>query len=165
MPFPPQEENIDRLHQWLLQRFSGTTFNIHGDTLPVMEGKPHHIHLKEDAVPYVCHTPADVAKHWENEVKQKLDKDVDQRIIKKVPQGEPSEWCSRMVVVPKRDGGPRRTVDYQKLNSNCLRETHHTPTPFNLVSSIPKHTYKTIADAHSGFHQSELEEVSSILSF
>ena len=68
-----------------------------------------------------------------------------------------------MVVVPKRDGGPRRTVDYQKLNSNCLRETHHTPTPFNLVSSIPKHTYKTIADAHSGFHQSELDEDSSKL--
>ena len=68
-----------------------------------MEGKPHHIHLKEDAVPYVCHTPADVAKHWEDEVKQKLDNDVRQQIIKKVPQGEPAKWCSRMVVVPKRN--------------------------------------------------------------
>ena len=128
-----------------------------------MEGEPHHIHLKEDAVPYACHTPADVAKHWESEVKQKMDKDVAQRIIKKVPPGEPTEWCSRMVVVPKRDGRPRRTVDYQKLNSSCLRETHHMPMPFNLVSSIPKHTYKTVADAHSGFHQSELDEASSKL--
>ena len=92
-----------------------------------------------------------------------MDKDVAQRIIKKVPPGEPMEWCSRMVVVPKCDGGARRTVDYQKINSSCLRETHHMPTPFNLVSSIPKHTYKTVADAHNGFHQSELDEASSKL--
>ena len=133
IPMPPREENIERLQEWFLQHFSGTTFNTNSDTLPVMEGRPHHIHLKEGAVPYVCHTPADVAKHWEREVKQKLDRDVQQQIIKKVEQGEPSEWCARMVVVPKHAGGPRRTVDYQKLNSSCLRETHHTPTPFNLV--------------------------------
>ena len=60
-----------------------------------MEGEPHHIHLKKDAVPYACHTPADVARHWESEVKQKMDKDVAQHIIKKVPPGEPTgvqEW-------------------------------------------------------------------------
>ena len=68
-----------------------------------------------------------------------------------------------MVVVPKKHGGPRRTVDYQKLNTSCLRETHHTPTPFNLVSGIPQHAYKTTADAHNGFHQSELDEESSKL--
>ena len=68
-----------------------------------------------------------------------------------------------MVVLPKRDGKPRRTVDYQKLNSSCLKEIHHKPTPFNLVSSIPKHTYKTVADTHNGFHQSELDKASSKL--
>ena len=68
-----------------------------------------------------------------------------------------------MVVVPKRDGGPRRTVDYQKLNANFLRETHHTHTPFNLVSGIPQFTFKTVADAHNGFHQSKLDTPSSKL--
>ena len=76
VPMPPMEENIERMQEWFLQRFSGTTFNVDRDMLPIMEGEPHHIHLKEDAVPYACHTPADVAKHWENEVKQKMDKDV-----------------------------------------------------------------------------------------
>ena len=163
VPFPPSEENIERLQEWLLQHFSGNTFNTDRDPLPIMEGKPHNIHLKDNAVPYACNTPAEIAKHWEAEVKQQLDKDVEQGIIEKVPQGEPTHWCARMVVVAKRNGKPRRTVDYQKLNSNCLRETHHTPTPFNLVSGIPQHTYKTVADAHCGFHQSKLNECSSKL--
>ena len=54
IPFTPLEENIDRLEDWLLQHFSSTTFNTDRDPLPVMEGEPHHIHLKPDAVPYAC---------------------------------------------------------------------------------------------------------------
>ena len=52
---PLTEENIERLEEWLMQQFSSTTFNVNEDTLPIMEGKPHHIHLKEDAIPYACH--------------------------------------------------------------------------------------------------------------
>ena len=128
-----------------------------------MEGKLHHIHLKKNAVPYACNTPADVSKYWEAEVKQQLDKDVDQAIIEKIPEGEPTDWCARKVVVAKCNGKPRRAVDYQKLICNCLRETHYTPTSFNLVSGIPRHTYKTVADAHCDFHQSKLDESSSKL--
>ncbi|KAK4327848.1 hypothetical protein Pmani_001697 [Petrolisthes manimaculis] len=63
-----------------------------------------------------------------------------------------------MVVVAKKSGKPRRTVDFQKLNSCCLRETHHTPAPFDMVSDVPPHSFKTVADAHWGFHQVELDE-------
>ena len=117
-----------------------------------MEGQPHPIHLKRDAIPYAANTPAQVAKHWETEVRKKIDKDVEQGILEKVPQGEPTEWCARIVVVPKCNGDPRRTVDYQKQNSNCLWETHHIPTPLSLVTAIPQHTYKTVADVHNDFH-------------
>ena len=65
-----------------------------------------------------------------------------------------------MVVVAKKSGQPRCTVDFQKLNAACRRETHHTRTPFDIVSGIPHNTYKTKADAHWGFHQVELEESS-----
>ncbi|KAG0724220.1 Transposon Ty3-I Gag-Pol polyprotein [Chionoecetes opilio] len=65
-----------------------------------------------------------------------------------------------MVVVPKKDGRPRRTVDFQRLNRASLRETHHTRPPFDLVSSVPKHTFKTVADAYSGYHQVPLDEES-----
>ena len=101
---------------------------------------------------------APVPRHWEAEVKQQLDENIARGLIELVPVGEATEWCSRMVVVTKKSGQPRRTIDYQQLNAACHRETHHTRTPFDMVSSIPRHVYKTTADAHWGFHQVELEE-------
>ena len=76
----------------------------------------------------------------------------------KVPAGEPTVWCAHMVVVPKANGKPRRTIDYQELNKYCVRETHHTRVPFDMVSSVPKQTYKTTLDAFWGFHQVPLAE-------
>ena len=60
MPFTPLEENIGRLEMWLLQHFSNATFNTKKIPFPVMEGAPHHIHLKPDAKPYACQVPADI---------------------------------------------------------------------------------------------------------
>ena len=160
MPFAPLEENIERIQEWLLQHFSNTTFNTEKIPFPVMEGAPHHIHLVPDAKPYACHVPANVPMHWEAEVREQIAEDVKNGILRPVPQGEPTEWCARMVVAGKKDGHPRRTVDFQKLNASCLRETHHTPTPFDLVSGIPQHSYKTTADAKCGFHQVKLDEES-----
>ena len=57
-----------------------------------------------------------------------------------------------MVVVPKKDGSPRRTVDLQQLNAATFRETHHTPSPFNQASVVPPHTKKTVLDAWNGYH-------------
>ena len=133
MPFSPLEENIHRLETWLLQHFSCATFDTNKRPFPVMEGAPHHIHIMPDAKPYAAHVPANVPLHWEAEVKKGLDDDVAFGIICPVPQGEATEWCSRMVVTGKKDGHPRRTVDFQKLNASSLRETHYTPTPFDLV--------------------------------
>ena len=160
LPFPPLEDNVPRLEEWLLQHFSSTTFNTTREPLPVMAGKPHHIHLVPGAVPHACHTPASVPKHWEKEVKEQLEEDVRRGVLQPAPAGEATEWCSRMVVVSKKSGQPRRTVDYQRLNASCLRETHHTAAPFDMISGVPLHSFKTVADAYWGFHQVELDEES-----
>ena len=85
-------------------------------------------------------------------MKEDLDRDVRLGIIEPVPPGTPTLWCSRMVVAPKKDGTPRRTVDLQKLNAATMRETHHTPSPFNQVSIVPAQTKKTVLDAWNGYH-------------
>ena len=82
------------------------------------------------------------------ESKADLDRDVRLGVIEKVPQGEINEWCSRMVITPKANGKPRRTVDFQELNKATLREVHHTPSPINLVASIPGNTLKTVLWMH-----------------
>ena len=85
-------------------------------------------------------------------MKADLDRDVRLGIIEKVPQGEITEWCSRMVVTPKSNGKPRRTIDFQELNKATLREIHHTQSPINLVSQVPAGKLKTVLDAWNGYH-------------
>ena len=51
--------------------------------------------------------------------------------------GTPTDCCSVMVVRAKKDGSPRRTVDFQYLNSQCKWETHHTASQFHLACEIP----------------------------
>ena len=62
-----------------------------------------------------------------------------------------------MVVTAKKDGTPRRVVDLQALNKVSLRETHHTPSPWEQVSSIPKNMKKTVLDAWNGYHSVRLD--------
>ena len=128
-----------------------------------MNCKPVHIHLKENATPHAVHVPIPIPLHWKDEVKAQLDKDVESGIIEPVPIGEPVTWCSSMVVAAKKDGRPRRTVDLQKLNAQCLRETHHCQTPFKLALQVPPNTKKTVLDATDGYHSIELDEDSKPL--
>ena len=158
LPFPPTEENIDKLEKYFLDTFSESTFNNH-DPIPHLP-KPMKIHVKDDATPHADYTPLPTPPHFRNEIKEQLKAYVNNGILRKVPVGEANEWCAKMVAVKKKDGKPRITVDYQKLNEQCKREAYHSPRPFDVVSNIPKHTYKTVLDAYSGYHQVLLDDKS-----
>ena len=67
-----------------------------------------------------------------------------------------------MVVVAKKNGIPRRTVDLLKLNEATLRETRHTATPFNVVSTVPGDMKKTVSDAWNGYHSIPLTNVGDV---
>ena len=141
IPFPAVDKNIDKLKQYLINKFKDTAFNK-ATPFPAMHTKPVHIHLKPDVVPQAQHVPIPVPYHWKDRVKQDLDADVARQIICPVPVGEPVKWCSKMLVTAKKDGSPRRVVDFQKLNAQCLRETHHCPSPFQAASQVPANTKK-----------------------
>ena len=57
-----------------------------------------------------------------------------------------------MVICAKKNGKPRRTVDFQPLNKFATRETHHTQSPFLQARSVPHGMKKTIFDAWNGYH-------------
>jgi hypothetical protein len=122
IPFSATEENIPKLKGYLIEKFADTAFN-RATPFRMMNCVPAHIHLKEDAKPHAMHNPFSIPIHWREEIKRMLDKDVEDRIIEPVPIGDPVTWCSPMVVTAKGDVSPRRTVDLQKLNQQCLRET------------------------------------------
>ena len=72
-----------------------------------------------------------------------LERDVALGIIEKVPLNTPTTWCARMVVVPKHDGSPRRTVNFKALNdtygwnhpgsTSLLAECHQTMLTLELL--------------------------------
>ena len=68
-----------------------------------------------------------------------------------------------MVVVSKSNGSPRRTVDYQQLNSQCLREPNYCESPFHTCRRVPPGTWKSTIDAVDGYHSVELDQESSKL--
>lgn len=81
-------------------------------------------------------------------------------ILHKAPVEEPTDWCMNMVTDAKTNGSPRRTIDFQPINKYCLRETHHTPCPFYIVTNIPSYSYITVLDVFNGYHQVTLDESS-----
>ena len=135
IPFAPTEENREKLQEWLLNYYRSSTFNMcEHQPLPMMEGPPMHLMIDPEATPVAHHKPLPVPLHWRDDIKAGLDQDVRLGVIEPVPIGEPVTWCHCMVVCPKKNGKPRRTVDFQALNLHATRETHHTQSP---ISSGP----------------------------
>ena len=153
-PVPLTDANVGELKQYLLKTFASSTFNVcHNQPLPLMKDQPPvRLLVDPKATPVAAHVPAKLPIHWREGVKEGLDRDVKLGVIRPVPVNTPSEWTMRMIVVPKHDGSPRRTVDFTPLNKSCPRQTHHTPSPWSLVATIPPNTKKTVLDVFNGYH-------------
>ena len=116
--------------------------------LPLMKGSPPlKLHIDHAAPPIAVHVPAQVPLHWQLPVKAGLDRDCRLGVLERVPLNIPTKWQHRMVVVAKHDGSPRRTVDYRNLNKHTPRQTHHTPSPWSLASSIPPGSSRLLSTA------------------
>ena len=122
-----------------------------------MHGPHLKIHMQEGVKPVASHSTIPVPLHWHKKVKAGLDRDEAIGVIERVPPGTPTTWCHRMVVVPKKDNSPRRTVNFQPLNQYSSRQTHHTMSPFHQATSIPAGTKKTVLDAWNGYHSVYLD--------
>ena len=153
LPFRPIPDNIEKMRDWLLERYKHSTFNTcPHQVLPCMEGPPIAIHINPASKPVAVHTPSPIPLHWQDKVQHDLRRDVALGVIEPVPHGEPSTWCHRMVLTRKQSGEPRRTVDLSPLNKHCLREVHAMDSPFELAKGVPENTWRTVVDAWNGFH-------------
>ena len=142
---------------WLLKRYKSSALNkCPHQPLPVMDGPPLEIHLKEGAVPKKVSVPAVIPLHWHEKVKTDLDQDVALGVIE--PVVEPSAWYHRMVVVRKPDGNPRCTVDLIPLNKWCNREEWVPPSPAKQARNVPRHSWKYVTPAWDGYHSVPLRE-------
>ena len=159
LPFNPTPGNSGRMRAWLLDRFASSTFNTcPHQPLPAMPGPPMEIRVDPAVVPVVTRRPPNVPVHWQQQVAKQLEKDESLGVIERVPPNTPVTWLHNMVLTPKADGSPRRTIDLQPLNRHSVRETHHTIPPAKQAGAIPPGTYKTVTDAWNGFHSIEIRQ-------
>ena len=160
LPFPATEENREKLEKWIRESYASSAFNqCSHQPLPLIKSTPPlQLHVDPKAKPIATHKPVPIPINWMKDVKEQLDKDVRLGVLELVPVGQPVQWCSRMVVCPKKDGKPRRTVDLSKLNKVSARQTHPTESPFHQAVSVPKDTYKTVLDCWEGYHSVPLAE-------
>ena len=82
----------------------------------MMEGPPIQIHMDSTAKPVALRKAAPVPLHWQDTIEQDLIRYTAMDVLERVPHGEPTKWCFRMVVTRKEDGKPQRTVDLSPLN-------------------------------------------------
>ena len=158
LPCEPTTENIPRLEQYIRDRYKASSFNTCcRQKIPTLKGSPPlTFHVDPKATPVACHKPAAVPLHWQEAVRETLERDVRLGVLERVPYNTPVKWMSRMVCTPKHDGSPRRTVDYTAVNAHCPRQTHHTPSPWHLAAGVPSESYKTVLDNWNGYHSVSL---------
>ena len=169
LPCSPTEENLPILKQYLMDRFSSSSFNIcEHQALPMLQNSPPlELHTDPTAKPVAVHRPAVVPVHWKEAVYEGLMRDVRLGVIERVPLNTPVSWQSRMHILAKHDGSPRRTIDYQAINAVSPRQTHHTHSPWHIVSTVPANQRKTCFDAFHGYHSLKLasEEDKNVTTF
>ena len=159
LPFPATEENRHRLEEYIKNYYKSSTFNICShQPLPYMSGPPMELMIDPNAKPVAHFKAIPVPIHYQKEVKADLDRDVRLKRIREVPPNTFTNFCHRMVVCAKKDGKPRRTIDFQELNKHASREVHHTPSPFHLARSVPHNVKKSICDNWNGYHGVRLVE-------
>ena len=72
-------------------------------------------------------------------------------VISKVEK--PTDWCCRIVVVPKPNGSIRVCADLTKLNKSVKREKHIMPAVDHVLAQLGQTTVMSKLDANSGYYQ------------
>ena len=129
-----------------------------------MEGEKFHISLTDDAKHFCVNTPRSIPFAYREKLKAELDLLQEQHII--APVVEVTEWCTPIVVTPKKNTVRiHMCVDLSRLNHYVRRERYQSPTPTEAVADIATSSAKvfTVLDAMKGYHQWSLDEDSQLL--
>ena len=114
-------------------------------------GEEFDIYLKQDTKPFSLFTPRSVPLPLREKVQDELDRMESIGVISKVDQ--PTPWCARMVVVPKKEGAIRICVDLKPLNESVLMEVHLLPKVDETPAQLAGAKIFSKLDTNSGFWQ------------
>ena len=116
----------------------------------------HKIVLKDPDTPpfkeHFCRIPPPQL----DEVREHLKLMLDAGII----QPSNSPWCNAVVLVRKKDGSLRFCIDFRKLNSLTVKDSHPLPRICETLESLTGAAHYSTFDMNSGFWQVPMDEES-----
>ena len=77
-----------------------------------------------------------------------------------VIQPSNSPWCNAVVLVRKKDGSLRFCIDFRKLNSLTVKDSHPLPHICETLESLTRAAHYSTSDMNSGFWQVPMDEES-----
>ena len=77
-----------------------------------------------------------------------------------VIQPSSSPWCNAVVLVRKKDGSLHFCIDFRKLNSLTVKDSHLLPHICETLESLTGATHYSTFDMNSGFWQVPMDEES-----
>ncbi|KAI4883507.1 hypothetical protein NFI96_029468 [Prochilodus magdalenae] len=82
-----------------------------------------------------------------------LREEIDQMLAMGIIESSKSEWCSPVVLVPKKYGSLRFCVDFRYLNSVSKFDSYPTPRIDSLIECLGKAKWLTTIDLRKGYWQ------------
>ena len=109
----------------------------------------------------VQHAPGRVAVALRPKLRETLENLVEQDVIEQVTT--PTPWINSVVVVPKRNGKLRASLDPKDLKNAIQRENYPLPTIEEIATRLHGAKAFTLLDVRNGFWQVKLQDESSYL--
>ena len=124
--------SVEVLRKRIVEPYMASAFkNCRNQKLKIMSmEEPLKLFVNPKVKSVAIHKAAVIPIHLKEAVKADLYRDVMLGILVNVDINLPVKWLSRMIVTLKKDGTPRRIIDYKRLNDAIPRQTNVTQNPF-----------------------------------
>ncbi|XP_038058795.1 uncharacterized protein K02A2.6-like [Patiria miniata] len=123
-----------------------------------LHGQAVSIKVDEATTPYCVMTPRRIPIPLMPKLKEELERMEQQNIIQRIT--DPTDWCSPIVIAPKKNGDIRLCVDLRRLNKAVVRERYTIPTVEEVLGKVAGAQIFSLLDAKHGFWQVPLTEES-----
>ena len=148
------EDQVEKVHS-LLKEYHDI-FSLEKRDMGDTKAAKHKIVLKDlDTPPFkerFCRIPPPQLDEVRAHLKMMLDAGVIQ------PSNSP--WCNAVVLVRKKDGSLRFCIDFRKLNSLTVKDSHPLPYICETLESLAGAAHYSTFDMNSGFWQVPMDEES-----
>ena len=148
------EDQVEKAHS-LLKEYHDI-FSLEKCDVGHTKAAKHKIVLKDPDTPPFKERYCQIPPPQLDEVRAHLKMMLDAGVIR--PSNSP--WCNAVVLVRKKDGSLHFCIDFRKLNSLTVKDSHPLPRICETLESLAGAAHYSTFDMNSGFWQVPMDEES-----